>query len=626
MLTRRLLCKQVFSNLRYACARTSSTQEHTNIGVPHFTEEQLPPRQEKEKQRHPFAKNFCIGRFDTDILCYPEIGTHYRHTAFTKWLRPVQEFISSIEETPDKLSKQEILRELAKLGVFRGSIPLEYDGLDFFQTERARLIETLSSIPWLGIYLVKNNIIPVDLITKHGSKEQKEKYLPKIASGEIVPCICLTEFGNGTNVHNMKSSVTWQAENSFVLNGTKYFVCNAVDANLYIVFAKYFNDSAITETQSQLTAFLIEKQPQYIKFSEKEDMIGQTAYPLYTVTFKNTPLTDENLIGSVGSGITILKELLPPGRQCMSAYSIGVLKRFCNMLIQYVLHNKHLDKNMYEIDVVKEIVTKICGRLYSMESTVYLTTGLEDLYNEQDVDIEKAITETYCARECVHMIYKGLQLLSTYGILRRFPYVQFYDSSLFLPIVDSNITEGNLYIALLALQYAGKEMQKDVKIGRNPTLFPKFHFLKSFRDEQSQPLDLCIPDNLHPSLGQAGRLLESSVTILKHSIMDSLTEYGSEICKQHNTLKYLSEIVTLTYVTTASLARSSRSYCLGFKNAEADRWLADAIALESHRSVERYGQAITNGDVYHISTRWKAIVDFIYHSKKYFADDPLKRL
>lgn len=628
MLTRRLLCEKVFPNLRYGCARASSTLGYAQPGIYASNVDRFPPHSTKRKEKHPIVKNFFLGKFDTDILAYPEIDSSDRYKAFDEWLKPIEDFITSIEQTPNKLTRAELLNELGKLGVFRGSIPEEYGGFDFSVTERTKLIETLSSLPWAGTYIVKNNIIPVYLITKYGSQDQKDKYLPRIATGEIIPSVCLTEVGNGTNIHNMKCSAVSKSENHWILNGAKHFVSNATESNLFIVFAKCIYDNDVSEKYGKLTALLIEKEAKNVQCSDTEDMIGQSSFPLSTVNFNNVAVTSESIIGQIGSGPDMLRDLLPPGRQCMAAYSVKLLKNFLNLLIHHTLHNKQFDKNMYEIPFVKEIITKITGVVYSVESVLYLTAGIEDQYENQDVEVEKAITETYCAKQCVTKIYEGLQLLSTYGILRKLPYAQLYDSALFLPIVETNVTEGNIYIGLLGLQHTGKEIQNDIKVQRNLLMYPKALLKNAFKTHRKskEQLDLYIPDNLHHTFLDSGKFLEEMVSLLKSNTSYCLEEYGTEICNEHNVLKCLSKMATITYVTTAVLARASRAYCIGFRNADVDRMLADAVTFENKYIMEKYAHRIASRDLITTSYSTRLLADHIYANKKYFAVDALKKI
>ncbi|KAK2584830.1 hypothetical protein KPH14_007142 [Odynerus spinipes] len=390
----------------------------------------LPEHQKKLQRRQPFLKNLFIGKFDTDFLTFPEPQPDDRYKKFVEWIKPIENYMTFINVQVSQVSRDKVFEKLKELDILRARIQKDYDGLNMSEVETLKILDTLAPMPWLTTSLIKNNIMPVDIISKYGNEVQKRKYLQKIGNGDLLSTICITEVNSGPNVRNIETTATLsKCGNFWILN--------------------------------------VEKSHGGITCSDAISTIGQQEVHVCTVNFKDTHVPKENVLGEIGGGINILTDVFSPGNNRTAGEAIGILRHFLALLNQNILGRKHLDKNMHEFEAVEDIIARITCSLYSMESVAYFTSTIDDLYDNQDLELERAVMETYCANECVQQIYKGLQVIGVDSYLNDNPYMHLYKDALALSIYDGSVIDEKIYIALLGLQYTGKNFHEHVHKARN---------------------------------------------------------------------------------------------------------------------------------------------------------------
>lgn len=588
----------------------------------------LPELKKKQPSRQPFVKNLFLGVFDHEFMYYPEPQTKERHTRFFEWLQPIEKYLAESMEDPQSVRRDDVLSHMRDMGVFRANVSEQHLGLNLNYTEQTRLVEVLSSFPWLGSYMVKNHITPLQIINLLATDLQKAKYLPRIVTGELVPTICFTEPENGLNINTINTiAAATDADTHWILNGEKAFVANGHDANLFLVFAQcgYPRVGYVTDTSTpySLSVFLVERDFSGITCKDVKSLTGLHNSPVCTVSFKDTKVPRENLLGAVRSDKNILIDMLAPGNRNIAPQAVGVLKAFVKLLTKHVLQRKHLDQNLHEYEGVQEVIGKIASTLYSMESMLYHTTGTIDIYDSQDCALEKAMVETYCANECVACIYEGLRIIGAQSYSRESPYIQSFEDALSYSLFDSSNIDSNTYIALLGLQHTGKHLHKHILRIRNPFNFPR-HIIKWVTGKEYR-LKLYIADHLHPSLMDGGKVLEECITKLQTASMYMLQRHGAGISERQMVQRRIAELATRTFALITVLSRTSRAYCIGVRNSEQERHMASSFALSTIDRIRVLAREIAeeewnNGDQCH-----RTVADLIYNKKEYFAEHPLTR-
>lgn len=576
-------------------------------------------QKKKLKQRPPFLKNLFLGKFDFDFMTYPQPQSSERNKEFFEWIKPFENYVSSINS--GEVSTREVFQKLKELDILRARIDLKYDGLNMSEAETLKILDASGSIPWLATTLIKNNIVPIDLISKFGNEAQKEYYLPKIGNGELFPTICITEVTNGPNMKNIETEVSLSdCGNFWIMNGRKEFVANGANSNLFLVIGK--TDGKEVSSISSLTAFIVESNYGGITCSNVINTIGQQEVHICTIDFKDTYIPKENILGEMGNGNNVLLDVYAPGNNRVAGEAIGILRQFLSLLNKNILGRKHLDKNMYEFEAVQEVVGSITCSLYCMESVALFTSAIDDIYENQDLELEKAVTETYCANECIKQIYKGMQVIGIESYLKDNPYMKVYKDALGLSLFDGAAIDEKIYIALLGLQHVGLNIHEDIVKRRNYLLNP-IHFLKQILTKRN--VNLYLFEYTHLSFKMACSLIEQCLQTLVDVSTMLLEIYGIEISSKHIVLQRLADITIELYVTIAVVTRASRSYCTGIRNAEQERYIAMYVAQQAFKKVQLLKDSIINNEIIQYDRTLGKLSESAFQHKGYMCEHPLKR-
>ncbi|EFN76586.1 acyl-CoA dehydrogenase family member 9, mitochondrial [Harpegnathos saltator] len=630
MLARRLFCQkqlwQVSCKYRTVVRHTQSTAnqipETFSVGSLNLEPKRLPEALKKQPQRQPFAKNLFLGALDHEFMYYPEPQTKDRYNEFFEWLKPIENCISECLANPEDIERNEILSELKNLGLFRAYVSEDYNGLNLNHTELAKLLEVLSSLPWLGSYFVKNYIMPIQLINMLGSDAQKAKYLPRIVSGEVVPTVCFTE-ANGFNPQNIETRAVSLDDNMhWLLSGEKTFVTNGQDANLFIIFAQCGLGRASTAVDNVLSVFLVESNVR-ITVRDVSILVGQQGTSISTITFNDIKVPKENLLGKIGSGMDVLIDLIAPGNRQIAPQTIGILKNFIKLLVKNILQRKHLDRDLHEYELIQQAIGKIATRLYGMESILYMTTGMMDTFDKQDCALEKAMVEVYCANECIACIHEGLHVIGAQSYIRGNPYMQILEDALSYTLYDSYNIDSNVYVSLLGLQHTGKNMYKHIHKLRNPFMYPKYIVKWMFGYTPVRKVGGA--EHMHPSLAPTDPILDTCISKLADVAILLLERHGQDISDQQMELGRLSDLATRTFALISVLSRTSRAYCIGLRNAEQERHVANSFAIFCLGRVTMLTDEILKGSWSNGDRLFQDIANLIYSKKDYFAEHPLKR-
>ncbi|CAK9830148.1 Complex I assembly factor ACAD9, mitochondrial [Anthophora retusa] len=623
MLTQKLLQKNKIFYLKSNCILKRYLKEATSPSLK-YEPTQFDHHARKQPEREPIIKSLIAKQFDRELFAYPMVHKSNRYNDFMQWLKPIETYISSCVNNK-AVSKQQILDHLRELEVFRTQINISNGGLNFSKTESMKLIETLSTLPWLGTYIVKNYILPVEMISKYGTKEQMFKYYPKIMSGEVTPAICVNEGDHGTNINNIKSYIIPENKDSWLLNGEKTFVVNGINSNLFLVLARDTHSTWLDKPDS-FTLVLVERDFGGVSCTDVYETIGRHEIPTCTINFKDTVIPSENIINKSGNAFRILMEYLKPGNQNITAQTISILRNFLNQLIVDIRSIKHFDRNLYEFDITKKLIGKIAFTLYSMESMAYLTCGIIDKYENQNAELEQIITETYCANQCLSCIQAGIQLIGARSYMQNKSYIQALHDAIALVTMDVNNLDASTYVATDVLKDIGTRTHTQVFKERNHMKYPIYNMISSiFENFKRSDTVNDIKEYLHPSLRFGADHLENSINLLNDGIMRLLIRNGSQITEKFVDLHTITEMLTDVYVSFANLSRSSRSYSDGIRNGDMEKDIGVNMAYIVHAKLHSFMENIERGPLQNGEYSYMHIMDLLYEKRKYAIEHPLAR-
>ncbi|XP_025776057.1 very long-chain specific acyl-CoA dehydrogenase, mitochondrial-like [Puma concolor] len=297
-----------------------------------------PEASTQEKQAKAESKSFAAGMFrgqlTTDqVFPYPSVLNEEQTQFLKELVGPVSRFFEEVNDPAknDMMEKVEetTMQGLKELGAFGLQVPSELGGVGLCNTQYARLVEIVGTHDLgVGITLGAHQSIGFKGILLFGTKAQKEKYLPKLASGETIAAFCLTEPSSGSDAASIRSSaVPSPCGKYYTLNGSKIWISNGGLADIFTVFAKTpVTDAATGAVKEKITAFVVERSFGGVTHGPPEKKMGIKASNTAEVYFDGVRVPAENVLGEVGGGFKVAMHILNNGRFGMAAALAGTMK------------------------------------------------------------------------------------------------------------------------------------------------------------------------------------------------------------------------------------------------------------------------------------------------------------
>uniref|UniRef100_A0AAQ4RCC2 Acyl-CoA dehydrogenase family, member 9 n=1 Tax=Gasterosteus aculeatus aculeatus TaxID=481459 RepID=A0AAQ4RCC2_GASAC len=321
-----------------------------------------------------YAKDLFLGQVNkAEVFPYPEIGNE-EVEEINQLVAPVEKFFSEEVDSAkiDREAKipEETLNGLKELGLFGIMVPEEYGGLGLSNTVYARLAEITSLDGSIAVTLAAHQAIGLKGILIAGNEAQKQKYLPKLASGEHIAAFCLTEPGSGSDAASITTRATLSEDGKhYLINGSKFWISNGDMADVMTVFAR---TEVVVDgvKKDKISAFIVER--------DKLGIRGRLAFSACEVSFDNVPVPVENVIGEVGGGFKVAMNILNSGRFSMGSSSAGMIKKLIELTSEYAATRKQFNKSLGEFGMIQEKFALMSINAFVMESMAYLTAGMMD--------------------------------------------------------------------------------------------------------------------------------------------------------------------------------------------------------------------------------------------------------
>ncbi|KAF3828870.1 hypothetical protein GH733_003134 [Mirounga leonina] len=482
---------------------------------------------------------------------------------------------------------KETLEKLKSLGLFGLQVPEEYGGLGLSNTMYARLGEIVGLDASIAVTLAAHQAIGLKGIILAGTKEQKAKYLPKLASGEHIAAFCLTEPSSGSDAASIKSRATLSEDKKhYILNGSKVWITNGGLANIFTVFAKTEVVDSDSSVKDKITAFIVERAFGGVTNGKPEDKLGIRGSNTCEVHFENTRVPIENVLGEVGGGFKVAMNILNSGRFSMGSTVAGMLKKLIEMTAAYACTRKQFNKNLSEFGLIQEKFALMAQKAYVMESMAYLTAGMLDQPGFPDCSIEAAMVKVFSSEGAWQCVSEALQILGGSGYVKDYPYERFLRDSRILLIFEGTNEILRMYIALTGLQHAGRILTariKELKRGNMTTIIETVG--QRLRDSLGRTVDLGLTGKLgavHPSVADSASKLEENVYYFGRTVETLLLRFGKTIMEEQMILKRVANILINLYGMTAVLSRASRSIRVGIRNHDHEVLLANIFCAEAY--------------------------------------------
>lgn len=408
-------------------------------------------------KREPLMKNLFVGKIDGDLFAYPEaIPKDALHSLRTRAEKTDQFFSNFLDkesiEKPNTMHEN-VKNNLKDLNIFGLNILQSFGGEEYFSSEEL-LASEFESKQLTMLQLLNQHRLVTKVIGDHATAQAAKKYLPKLASGELIGTIAFLEMeGSETGAFKTKANIR-SDEKVFILNGEKSFVINS-EASVFIVIATTIGADKLGDTTEGLSVFIVDANDPNILISTPDSTIGFNGLKQSTVQFSNVEIPLENLIGKFHAGIDVLQKMFQLGRLQTGILAKCAMSESLKEFSDFAINTKVMGASIMESDLVKKKLASMTGSIYALESMCYFTSGLMDLYENQDLDVEAAIVKVF-ALENMHKMAKDI--IVTKGPLSLFVGSltdNFFRNSAHLLTQGETIDSIKLFIGLSGLQHAG---------------------------------------------------------------------------------------------------------------------------------------------------------------------------
>ena len=319
----------------------------------------------------------------------------------------------------DEIFPVDTLKKLGELGLLGIFIPEEYNGAGFSYNEYATALMELGKVcGGIGLSVAAHNSLCTGHIYYHGSKEQKEKYLPKLATGEHIGAWGLTEANTGSDAMRMETTAVKDG-NEWVLNGTKNWITHGLSGDISVVLIR----TGELLDSNGITAFIIEKGTPGFSAVKIKDKLGVRASETAELIFDNVRLPEENVIGEVGAGFKQAMQILDGGRISIASLSCGIARGAYEASVKYAKEREQFGQPIAHFQAIAFKLADMLTQIEAAELLTFQAAYLKD--NKMPLTKEGAFAKYFASEVAVKCGNEAVQIMGGYGYTKEYPAEKF---------------------------------------------------------------------------------------------------------------------------------------------------------------------------------------------------------
>ncbi|WP_377887393.1 acyl-CoA dehydrogenase [Alkalihalobacillus sp. R86527] len=328
--------------------------------------------------------------------------------------KEIAPFVEKMEETDE--FPRDIIKRMGELGLMGIPIPEAYGGAEMDYTSYIIAIHELSKVSaTIGVILSVHTSVGTLPILNFGTEEQKQRYIPKLATGEYLGAFALTEAGSGSDASSMKTRAV-REDDHYKLNGSKVFITNGGEADTYVVFARTNQDE---KGSKGVTAFIVEKDTPGFSIGKKEKKMGLNGSNTVEIIFDNARVPVENRLGEEGQGFKIAMANLESGRIGIAAQSLGIAEAALNYAVSYAKERQQFGK---PIGQNQGLGFKLADMATEVEAAKLLTYRAADLKNQGIPCMQQvSMAKLFASKTAVKASIEAVQVYGGYGYTKDYP-------------------------------------------------------------------------------------------------------------------------------------------------------------------------------------------------------------
>jgi alkylation response protein AidB-like acyl-CoA dehydrogenase len=476
-----------------------------------------------------------------------------------------------------------LLKAAGDIGLLGADVPEEYGGLALDKVSSALIAEKMSRAGGFSITHGAHVGIGSLPIVLFGNEDQKQKYLPKLATGELIAAYALTEPGSGSDALGAKTNAKLNAEGThYVLNGEKQWITNAGFADIFVVYAKVDGE--------HFSAFIVEREFSGVSVGAEEKKMGIKSSSTRTLILQDAQVPVENLLGEVGRGHIIAFNILNIGRYKLGVGTVGGSKRAFELAVSYTNQRQQFKTPISSFNLTKEKLATMASKLYASESLIYRTVGyFEDRMSQLSADeqkdgkaiaasiaeyaIECSINKVFGTEVLDYIADEAVQLHGGYGFMQEYEVERIYRDSRI-----NRIFEGTNEINRLLVP--GTFLRKAMK-GELP-LLQKAQALQS-------ELLMMMPEEIEDTpLAQEKYLVQNAKKIGLLAAGLAAQRYGTKLETEQEVLVNIADIVNNLFAMESAVLRTEKAIQRdGVEKANQKILYTQIFCQEAFESIEK---------------------------------------
>ena len=504
--------------------------------------------------------------------------------------RTAEEFIDK-DVTPniDELESKDwglaraLVRQAAELGLLATDVPDEFGGLDLDKASSVVVGEAVGRCASFATTFGAQTGLAITPILCFGTDDQKNRYLPRLVSGEIIGAYALSESGSGSDALGARARATKQPDGSFVLSGEKMWITNGGFADIFIVFAKVDGEA--------FSAFIVERGFPGVSSGKEEHKLGLLGSSTTPLILQDAKVPAANLLGEIGKGHKIAFNTLNYGRLKLGAMCSGGARMAIEEAARYAGQRKQFGKPIASFGAIKQKLGEMVARQYANEAMLYRTAGLIDtmlqdghspaqvLATLEEFAIEASILKVASSETVDFILDENVQIHGGNGFVRDYPAERHYRDARV-----NRIFEGTNEINRLLIP--GMLARRALKGG-----LPLIPAAKKLMDEIMSPPSMEVPGD--EPLDAERRAVAAMKKIALMILGTAMQTYGEKMADEQEVLIAAADIIIDVYASESALLRAAQAS--GLHHAAAQVYINDA-AMRVEASAKTALAAMSEGD------------------------------
>lgn len=519
-----------------------------------------------------FMSSLCMGIIEEQVLIpYPSMAPEQKETlhgvidSIKQLLGPRSDDFRKWDRAGEMPST--FIEELKQFGLFGLVIPEEYGGLGFKSAAYARTLQEIAKHDAsVAVTIGAHSSIGMRGLLLFGTDDQKQRYLAKLASGEMIAAFALTEAGAGSDAAALKTRAERDGDD-WVLNGNKLWITNGGMADFFTVFAR----TGELEGKPHISAFIVTRDMPGVSVGPHEDKMGLRASSTTTVHFDNVRVPHANLLGEENKGFKVAMAILNNGRTGLGGGAIGGMKKLIELSTKYANERVTFGKPIREYGMIKLKVGQMVVDCYATEAVVDMVAALID-NGYQDYAVEAAISKVFASEALWRAADEALQVAGGNGYMCEYPYERMIRDARINRIFEGTNEINRLLIPGMIIR---KALRNEL---------PFFAAAKAVADELT-----ALPSLAEPG---APQLLETEAKLvagMKKAALAALgiaaQKHGEQLKDRQEILSDAADMIMEAYACESALLRARKQAARA--GAEAACAMADMVTLYTHDAIAR---------------------------------------